>query len=137
MKIVLLFGLLATAFAIDSSGPFSYSTKEIRVVFDFLDRNMDGIIHQSELFTKFRKDDTNDDKKVSYEEFTAGFPPEIPSSLINGTFIFFDGMDDNVDGVLDPSIVCRLFAFLDANNNRKGVFGEFKTVVDQVLSSIS
>ncbi|XP_025103121.1 uncharacterized protein LOC112569525 [Pomacea canaliculata] len=131
MKIVILFGLLATAFSQQMLHK-GFSNDDERENFKIFDHDLDGIIHLSELFTVFRTMDTNDDGVVSLQEFTNVNPEDLPPLQVQILFSFMDNMDSALDDVVDSSFICAYFSLLDVDNDRKATLGEYRNVSQQV-----
>ncbi|XP_025100048.1 uncharacterized protein LOC112567567 [Pomacea canaliculata] len=133
MRIIILFGLLATA---HSEVVFHTGfTNEVDVEnFKAFDLNGDGILHFSETFTTFRDVDTNDDGVWSFEEFADKCSPDIPPLQAQIAFDFADTLDSAVDGVIDSSVTCAFFSIMDVDNNRKAILGEYKNASHQAKS---
>ncbi|XP_025101672.1 uncharacterized protein LOC112568557 isoform X2 [Pomacea canaliculata] len=131
MKIIIIFGLLATALS-ETMFQRGFSNDAQLANFKGLDLNGDEIIRMSELFTMRRRADTNDDGLLSFEEFTNDSPPDLPPLQNQIFFNFVDNLDSSVDGVIDSSFTCIHFSILDVDNNRKVTFQEYKNLSEQI-----
>ncbi|XP_025103119.1 uncharacterized protein LOC112569523 [Pomacea canaliculata] len=131
MKILFLFGFLATALS-QHLLQMGFSNNATIENFKVFDKNLDDIIHLSEVFTVVRKIDRNDDGVISLQEFTDLSPADLPPLQNEIFFNYMDSLDSTVDGVADSSFICTYFSLMDVDNNRKATLGEYKIQQQQI-----
>ncbi|XP_025101673.1 uncharacterized protein LOC112568558 [Pomacea canaliculata] len=131
MKIIIIFGLLATALS-ETMFQRGFSNDAQLANFKALDLNGDDSIRMSEVFTVMRRADTNDDGLLSFEEFRNLDPPDVPPLQTQIAFNLMDNLDSSIDGLIDSPITCIYFSLLDVDNNRKVTFQEYKNLTQQM-----
>jgi len=96
-------------------------------VFAYLDADKDHHLSLQEMMVYFNNADTDNNGKVTMEEYTHDLPPnQRHTPEAQGPFIFYDKQDGSVDNYLTPDDVSIIYNKLDANSNGALTLQEFK-----------
>ncbi|XP_025102919.1 probable calcium-binding protein CML27 [Pomacea canaliculata] len=115
---------------------FRYDNQNIRKLFNGIDENRDGFIQFPELLSRFDEIDTNNDGNVTIDECLASKPSEMSLNEIESYFKFYDELDGAADGVVRRAVIQRIQFLIDANNDGKISFKEYKKSCLQMLSGL-
>ncbi|XP_025102920.1 uncharacterized protein LOC112569347 [Pomacea canaliculata] len=128
MKVIILICLLAAVLGDDNQSD--------RKSFNGLDENRDGFIQLPELLSRFDEIDTNNDGNVTLDEGLASKPREMSLKEFLAYFDFYDKQDGAADQMVSKIAVLLSFVTMDANNDGKISFKEYKKSHLQLLSGI-
>ncbi|XP_025102937.1 uncharacterized protein LOC112569358 [Pomacea canaliculata] len=128
MKVVILSCLLAAVLGVGYD--------EVQRSFAAVDLDGDGVIQRDELMTVFERKDTNKDKTITIEEYTATQLPGTPELVIQGNFNYYDKQDGAADGVISLSIVPVLFDIFDADDDGEITLEDCQSSLPQILNDI-
>ncbi|PVD27827.1 hypothetical protein C0Q70_13002, partial [Pomacea canaliculata] len=85
--------------------------------FSVVDLDGDGVLQLDELLADFNKNDINGDGYISLSEFLSSYASSWPLVFNMGSFIYYDKLDGNEDGVIDQSVSLSVIKIMDSDGD--------------------
>ncbi|XP_025102916.1 uncharacterized protein LOC112569343 isoform X7 [Pomacea canaliculata] len=102
-----------------------------------MDLDGDGALEQYELQADFYKKDINGDGYISLSEFLSSYASSWPLVFNMGSFIYYDKLDGNEDGVIDQSVSLSVIKIMDSDGDGEISREEFERNIQKMWNSVA
>ncbi|XP_076093500.1 uncharacterized protein LOC143064515 [Mytilus galloprovincialis] len=98
-----------------------------QILFEKVDKNLDGYLTRAELDSVFLLFDTNGDTNITKQEFDTDWISLYKLGTQKEANVLFDKADANDDLIIDAADLPFIFKFFDANSDNRVSIDEFLT----------